>query len=155
MRGTRLTPYRAAVLSVLRQSHTHPTAAEIYRKVRRRRPGVAYATIYNALNWLTRKGMAVELKFGDEASRYDPITARHDHLICTRCGALVDSTIELPRRVWAAPARRMGFRVRNYRLELFGTCLRCADSSSGATPSPGPPASRLPRTRSRALPVRE
>lgn len=103
----------------------HPTAAEIYRKVRRRRPGVAYATIYNALNWLTRNGMAVELKFGDEASRYDPITQRHDHLVCMSCGALMDSTIELPQKVWAQAARRMGFRVQHYRLELYGTCPRC------------------------------
>jgi Fe2+ or Zn2+ uptake regulation protein len=126
MKGTRLTPYRAAVLDVLRGSCDHPTAAEIYRKVRRRRPGVAYATIYNALNWLTRNGMIAELKFGDEASRYDPIIERHDHLVCTACGTLVDSRIELPRKIWASAARRAGFRVEQYRLELYGACPRCA-----------------------------
>ena len=126
MKGSRLTPYRAAVLDVLRGSYNHPTAAEIYRKVRRRRPGVAYATIYNALNWLTRKGMVVELKLGDEASRYDPITERHDHLVCTRCGALVDSHIELPRKLWANAGRRAGFRIQHYRLELYGSCPSCS-----------------------------
>ena len=126
MKGSRLTPYRAAVLDVLQGNCDHPTAAEIYRKVRRRRPGVAYATIYNALNWLTRNGMIVELKHGDEASRYDPITERHDHLVCTSCGALVDSRIELPRKVWSGAARRAGFRVEQYRLELYGLCPRCA-----------------------------
>jgi len=125
MKRLRLTPHRAAVLEVLQRSHTHPTVAEIYQKVRRRRPGVAYATIYNALNWLTRNGLAVELKFGDEASRYDPITERHDHLVCTSCGALMDSTIELPRRMWASAGRRVGFRVQDYRLELLGLCPRC------------------------------
>lgn len=132
MKGSRLTPYRATVLGVLRDSCNHPTAAEIYRKVRRRRPGVAYATIYNALNWLTRNGMVVELKLGDEASRYDPITERHDHLVCTACGALVDSCVELPRRVWATAARRAGFRVEQYRLELYGQCPRCAQKPGRA-----------------------
>jgi len=126
MKSTRLTPYRAAVLDALRSSMNHPTAAEVYRQVRRRRPGVAYATIYNALGWLTRNGMVVELKSGDEASRYDPITERHDHLVCTSCGALVDSRIELPRKVWSRAARRAGFRVEQYRLELYGLCPRCA-----------------------------
>jgi len=132
MKGTRLTPYRAAVLEALNASLNHPTAAEIYRKVRRRRPGVAYATIYNALGWLTRNGMVVELKFGDEASRYDPITARHDHLVCTGCGALVDYQASLPRKFWLQAGRRSGFRVQHYRLELFGSCPSCANGRPAA-----------------------
>src|SRR5947209_8551272 len=71
MKARRLTPHRSAVLETIRASRTHPTAAEIYSQVRRRRPGVAYATIYNALDWLTRNGMVSELRLGDEASRYD------------------------------------------------------------------------------------
>ena len=130
MKESRLTPHRAAVLETLRASYDHPTAAEIYRRVRRRRPGVAYATIYNALNWLSRKGMIAELKFGDEASRFDPITHRHDHLVCTRCGALTDSMIELPRKVWGQAGRKMGFRVHHYRLELYGICTNCAARST-------------------------
>jgi Fur family peroxide stress response transcriptional regulator len=126
MKIGRLTPYRGAVLEMLRGSHTHPTAAEIYREVRRRRPGVAYATIYNALNWLTQNGMAAELKFGDGASRFDPIVERHDHLVCTRCGAIRDHEIPLPSRVWARAGRTHGFHVQNYRLELYGLCSRCA-----------------------------
>jgi len=132
MKGTRLTPYRAAVLEALNASLNHPTAAEIYHKVRRRRPGVAYATIYNALGWLTRNGMVVELKFGDAASRYDPITARHDHLVCTGCGALVDYEVPLPQRIWQRAGRRHGFRIHHYRLELFGFCPSCANGSPAA-----------------------
>ena len=130
MKRTRLTPYRAAVLETLRASQNHPTAAEIYRRVRRRRPSVAYATIYNALNWLTRNGLVAELKFGDEAGRYDPVMDRHDHLVCTRCGALVDYQVSLPRRIWAQAGRKHGFRVQRYHLELFGLCSRCAPSES-------------------------
>lgn len=125
MRAERLTPHRAAVLEVLRASHDHPTAAEVYRRVRRRRPGVAYATIYNALGWLTRQGLAAELKLGDEASRYDPITERHDHMICTRCNRLSDLCVEIPRGLWASAGRRCGFRVDHYRLELYGICSHC------------------------------
>jgi Fur family ferric uptake transcriptional regulator/Fur family peroxide stress response transcriptional regulator len=129
MKADRLTPHRAAVLDALRASHDHPTAAEVFRRVRRKRPGVACATIYNALNWLTRNGLVAELKLGDEASRFDPIIERHDHLVCTRCGKLVDSFIELPRTCWVEAGRRSGFRVEKYRLELFGVCPRCARNS--------------------------
>lgn len=135
MRNSRLTPYRAAVLEALRASHDHPTAAEIYCRVRRRRRGVACATIYNALAWLTHQGMVAELKFGDEASRYDPITSRHDHLVCSRCGALVDYHVALPRKLWAGAGRRQGFRVEKYQLELFGLCPRCRARDLGVRPA--------------------
>jgi Fur family ferric uptake transcriptional regulator/Fur family peroxide stress response transcriptional regulator len=128
MTSGRLTPHRAAVLNVLRASHDHPTAAEVFRRVRRKHPGVACATIYNALNWLTRNGMIAELKLGDEASRFDPIIDRHDHLICTRCGKLVDFVADLPRTVWAQAGQRAGFYVERHRLELYGLCHRCARS---------------------------
>ena len=126
MKNGRLTAYRSAVLNVLRGSHDHPTAAEVFRKVRQRRPGVAYATIYNALNWLKQNGMVEELRVGEGASRYDPIMRRHDHLICTRCGDLVDSRVELPEEVWTQAGRHSGFQVKHYRLEIFGLCKYCA-----------------------------
>jgi Fur family ferric uptake transcriptional regulator/Fur family peroxide stress response transcriptional regulator len=128
----RLTPHRAAVLDVLKESCDHPTAAEIFRRVRRRRPGVACATIYNALNWLRQQGMIVELKSGDGTSRFDPIVARHDHLVCTACGALADSVVEIPRSLWARAGRRSGFRVQRYRLEVYGLCSRCARKTTQA-----------------------
>ncbi len=131
MRTSRLTPYRAAVLEALRASHGHPTAAEIFRRVRRRHRGVAYATIYNALSWLTHQGLVAELKFGDEASRYDPIIRRHDHLVCTLCGTLVDYDAGLSQRLWSHAGRRQGFRVEDYRLELFGLCPHCRNGKRG------------------------
>ncbi len=129
----RLTPHRAAVLDVLRSRRYHPTAAEVFRMVRRRRPGVSFATIYNALNWLTGKGLIAELQFGDEASRYDSFTEPHEHLICTRCGALEDIELGLPADFWTRSRnlgrRRFGYQVQSYRLEFLGLCSRCSGNA--------------------------
>ncbi|MCL4523144.1 MAG: transcriptional repressor [Acidobacteria bacterium] len=125
-----LTPHRAAVLAALRARRYHPTAAEVFRMVRRRRPGVSFATIYNALNWLTSRGLIAELQFGDDASRYDSVTESHEHLICKRCGALEDVELGLPADFWARTRqmgrRRFGFQVQNYRLEFLGLCSGCS-----------------------------
>jgi predicted transcriptional regulator len=94
----RLTRYRSVVLEALRATENHPTAAEVFRMVRRRRPGVAYATIYNSLNWLEQKGFIARVDFAEEAARYDPIVERHDHLVCSRCGTLKDVSLELSAR---------------------------------------------------------
>jgi Fur family peroxide stress response transcriptional regulator len=122
----RLTRYRSVVLDMLRSAENHPTAAEVFRIVRRRRPGVAYATIYNSLNWLERKGMIARVDFADEAARYDPIVERHDHLICNRCGALKDVRLKLSPRTVGHAVRDAGFRVERYRTELYGLCGPCA-----------------------------
>lgn len=121
----RLTRYRRVVLEALRATENHPTAAEVFRIVRRRRPGVAYATIYNSLNWLELKGFIARVDFAEEAARYDPIVERHDHLVCNRCGSLKDVSLELSARVLGRAARGIGFRVERYRTELFGICGRC------------------------------
>lgn len=125
----RLTRYRRTVLEILRATENHPTAGEIFRMVRRRRPGVAYATIYNALNWLERKGMIARVDFAEEAARYDPIIERHDHLVCTRCGALKDVRLEFSASALGHAIRRAGFRIERYRTELFGLCGACAKTS--------------------------
>ena len=90
---------------------------------------MAYATIYNSLNWLERKGMIARVDFADEAARYDPIVERHDHLICIQCGALRDVTIKLPSNLVGHAARGEGFRVERYRMELFGLCGKCTRSN--------------------------
>jgi Fe2+ or Zn2+ uptake regulation protein len=126
----RLTRYRKTVLEVLRSNHQHPTAAEVFRIVRRRRPGVAYATIYNALNWLERGGLIGRVDFADEATRYDPLVERHDQLVCTRCGGLTDIKLQLPSKIVSRAARGAGFRVERHRVELFGLCGTCTVSST-------------------------
>jgi Fur family peroxide stress response transcriptional regulator len=120
-----LTSYRRVVLEVLRGTESHPTAAEVFRIVRRRKPGVAYATIYNSLNWLESRGMIARVDFAEEAARYDPIIDRHDHLVCDRCGLLRDVNLPLPARLLGRASRGVAFRVERYRVELFGLCGRC------------------------------
>jgi len=88
--GRALTPQREVVLRVVRESAEHLTAAEIYAAARRIRPSLSYATVYNSLRYLKEAGLVREITFGNGASRYDRETARHDHALCTRCGALLD-----------------------------------------------------------------
>jgi Fe2+ or Zn2+ uptake regulation protein len=121
----RLTRYRKVVLELLRSSEAHPSAAEIYRLVRRRRPGVAYATIYNSLNWLEQNDFIRRVDFVEQAVRYDPVVERHDHLVCDRCGALKDVSLKLPAQMLGRVARGEGFRIERHRTEVFGLCGEC------------------------------
>jgi len=124
----RLTPQRAAVRDVVRQAQDHPTAREVYQRVRHRAPGIGFATVYRALNLLADHGQVLELQLGDEAvARYDGNVARHDHVVCNPCGAVADVSVELPAHVTIEATAASGFAVDAYELRFSGRCPSCSD----------------------------
>lgn len=133
----RLTPQRRAVLDVLRHSADHPTAAEVFERVRALSPGIGAATVYRSLAHLVAAGYAAELSFERRAARYDANTTRHDHLVCDHCGRAIDVDVPFEHLDPAADAEvhalaaRAGFTVTAYDLRLRGRCADC----SGRTPT--------------------
>jgi Fur family peroxide stress response transcriptional regulator len=83
-------------LQVIRESGEHLTANGVFENARQILPGISFATVYNSLRYLKEAGHIAEISFGNGASRFDSMTSRHDHAICTKCGKLVDMEIELP-----------------------------------------------------------
>jgi len=122
----RRTKQRQLVLAVVRVSGDHPTAAQVYQRVRRRDPRVAYATIYNALRWWVARGELREFTFGNAAARYDRNRDRHDHAICTKCGRLEDLVVSLPKRVLKQAQRQTSFSITSHHVQLLGICSCCA-----------------------------
>ncbi|MGH3664770.1 MAG: Fur family transcriptional regulator [Egibacteraceae bacterium] len=122
----RLTPQRAAVLDVVRAASDHPTARDIYQRVRRRQPGIGFATVYRTLDLLASHGEILELQLGDDAiARYDGNTGQHDHVVCRGCGAVGDLSVPLPADVTERAARASGFDVDGYELRFSGRCPAC------------------------------
>jgi Fe2+ or Zn2+ uptake regulation protein len=122
----RLTPRRRAVLDVLRSSRDHPTATEVYDRVRVVAPGIGAATVYRTLSMLVSTGRALELTLGDGvAARYDANTSRHDHLVCEGCGRAVDIDLPVPSTLVAEVNRTTDFQITGYDLQFRGLCPRC------------------------------
>jgi Fur family transcriptional regulator, peroxide stress response regulator len=121
----RMTPQRQAILNAVRASHDHPRAADIFDRVRVVLPGIAFATVYNALHALADHGVILQLSFGDHASRFDGRTDRHDHALCTRCGDLVDAVASPTPDTLQRAADEIGFAVYGHHTQLLGICARC------------------------------
>ncbi|MPZ86847.1 MAG: transcriptional repressor [Nitriliruptorales bacterium] len=123
----RLTPQRAAVLEVVRAATDHPTARDIYRRVRARQPGIGFATVYRTLNLLVAHAEILELQLGDGAvARYDGNTGHHDHVLCEACGAVADVRVELPALACLKAEAASGFAVSGYELQFRGRCRDCS-----------------------------
>lgn len=123
----RLTPQRRAVLDVLAESTDHPTAGEIYDRVRDRVPGIGPATVYRSLALLVESGQAAVLRINEvDAVRYDRTVQRHDHLVCVDCGQVTDAQIPLDERALRKVAHNTSFAVFGYDVQVHGRCARCA-----------------------------
>lgn len=127
----RITPQRYAILEYLVESHSHPTADEIYKHLEHRFPNMSVATVYNNLRLFTEIGFVVEMSYGDGSSRFDFTSTRHYHAICDECGKIVDVNYPGLEDVEAATERLTGFIVREHRLEMYGLCPDCQKAEKG------------------------
>ena len=82
---------RGQILETFLKVERHLTADELYRIVKKKSPGIGYATIYRTLKLLCDSGMCRELRLEDGTVRYEHLYGHrhHDHLICIRCGKFV------------------------------------------------------------------
>ena len=121
-----LTRQREVVLRVIRDAHSHLTANEVFAEAKQLLPSISFATVYNSLRYLKDAGHIAEIKFGDGASRFDRMTHRHDHAICTACGKLVDIEMEIPAEIVKRAAKYSKFKPESLEFTLRGKCPDCA-----------------------------
>ena len=121
-----MTKQREVVLQVIRDSHTHLTANEVFVAAKDMLPSISFATVYNSLRYLKEAGHIAEIQFGNGASRFDRMTNRHDHALCTRCGKLVDIEMDLPPQLVRQAERASKFKTESVEFTLRGICPDCA-----------------------------
>ena len=122
-----LTRQREVVLTVIKTSTSHMTANEIYGVAKAKLPSISFATVYNSLRFLKEAGFIAEIQFGNGASRFDRMTSRHDHAICTECGTLVDIEMEHPSELLEAAAAYSKFKPEYLEFTLKGICPECVN----------------------------
>lgn len=120
-----LTKQREVVLRVIRESHKHLTANEVFSNSKDLLPTISFATVYNSLRFLKEAGHIAEVQFGNGASKFDRMTHRHDHAICSKCDDLVDIEMEHPAELIKLAAKRSKFKPESLEFTLRGICPAC------------------------------
>jgi Fur family ferric uptake transcriptional regulator len=134
-KGLKLTSQRRRILKRVFATDRHFTADEIHEAFRRGRTDVSRATVYRTLSLLVEGGFIDMLELGGDTKRYEHILDRehHDHLLCTRCGAVVEFQEPRIEELQDEVAKRQGFKITSHSLRLFGTCRKCTSQPATAS----------------------
>ncbi len=125
-KGCRLTPQRLAMLRILAKSEGHPSAEQIYEQIKFDHPTTSLATIYKTLNLLKNMREVLEITFSNLGSHYDGNKPYpHPHVICTKCGQILDPEFGTMASISQEIARQTGYKITHQQLNFFGLCPRC------------------------------
>jgi len=91
--GLRSTKQRLCVYDVILEKRDHPTADDIFLRVRKKLPKISFATVYNCLETFVECGLVKKINLDRTSSRYCPNLAPHAHFKCTESGAITDLPI--------------------------------------------------------------
>ena len=121
-----MTKYEKQIYEIVNKLAGHLTADQIFTELKKIYPSVSLATIYNNLNKLCEAGLIRKVLIEGSPDRYDRI-AKHDHLVCTKCGRLTDICFE---DLTAAVKEQLGSSFFAYDLKVFYICPECRDLSA-------------------------
>jgi Fur family peroxide stress response transcriptional regulator len=119
----RITPQRVAVLDVILNLDTHPSAETIAEFVRINYPHVPLGTIYKILDIFVEKEIISRVKTEDGIIRYDPIMEKHHHLYCSDSDEIedyYDSDLNKLLEDYFSNKQIPNFTINDIRLQIIG-----------------------------------
>ena len=126
--GLRFTPEREIILDEAFSIHEHFEAEDLVFSIRRQGHRVSKATVYRTLTLLVQCGLLREVIFGERHSHYEHVFGHkhHDHLICLKCGKIIEFTNGTMERLQKEICKQHHFEPLRHKLEITGTCEDCA-----------------------------
>ncbi|MGZ8406701.1 MAG: Fur family transcriptional regulator [Caulobacteraceae bacterium] len=123
-KGMRMTEQRRVVARVLSVATDHPDVEELYRRAHQVDPHISIATVYRTVRLFEESGIIEKHDFRDGRARYEEAPdTHHDHLIDMRSGKVLEFVDEEIEALQNRIAERLGYRLVDHRLELYGVPL--------------------------------
>lgn len=118
---------RQAILNELCSRCDHPTAEQIYFKLKDQYPSLSLATVYRNLKLLEENNIVMRIPC-PEADRFDGKTKQHYHMTCLNCSQIVDLEVENDEQIDAIP-KAFGGKITGHSLMYYGYCEKCTKES--------------------------
>jgi Fur family ferric uptake transcriptional regulator len=129
-----MTRQRQGILEELRKTDTHPSADEIFGRVRKQMPRISLGTVYRNLEILSELGEIQTIEMAGSLKRFDGIAENHYHIRCVNCDRLVDAPLTVSDALENAVQAHTDFRILGHTLEFAGVCPECRRRTPGAYP---------------------
>ena len=121
--GLKVTHPRTKILDVLQSNPgTHLSADEIHNKLVDHNESIGLATVYRVLTQLELAGLIQKNQFSDNQSSYEIKKQHHDHLICTKCGKIIEFMNDDLETLQEEISEKYQFRLDSHVMTLFGVC---------------------------------
>ena len=133
----RMTHQREIILDELNKSKTHPTADELYARIKEKLPRISLATVYRNMEILSEARLIKKLEISGRQKRFDWDPEQHNHVCCTQCQRVdnIPSTDVLA--PYAGAMQEKGYRITGCRIEFLGLCPECQKKQTKNHPDKG------------------
>jgi Fur family ferric uptake transcriptional regulator len=124
-KGLKMTGQRRVIARVLAEAQDHPDVEMLYERANKEDANISIATVYRTVKLFEEAGIIEKHDFGDGRARYEPADEdqHHDHLIDLRTGKVIEFTNEQIEQLQEEVARKLGYKLVDHRLELYGVPL--------------------------------
>ena len=120
-KNMRMTDQRRVIARVLSDAHDHPDVEELHQRAHAIDPHISIATVYRTVRLFEESGIIARLDLRDGRARYEEQPeVHHDHLIDMKTGKIVEFVDPEIEALQEAIARKLGYRLIDHRLELYG-----------------------------------
>lgn len=126
-KGLKSTHQREVVIELFLQADKHYSVEDLYHAAQREDKRIGYSTVYRTLKLLVEVGMAEERRFSGEVTRFELVHRgkHHDHLICIKCGRIIEFTNDRIEKLQEEIAKKRNFKITDSKYEIYGYCSRC------------------------------
>jgi Fur family peroxide stress response transcriptional regulator len=125
--GLKLTHQRLEILRELATAKDHPSAEDVYKRVKPKIPPISFDTVYRTLALFERAGVIARVDHLDDRTRYDPDTSKHHHIVCIKCKKIRDFTWPALDRMDIPEETKDWGLIKGKYLEIRGLCRECLE----------------------------
>ncbi|HIH29559.1 MAG TPA: transcriptional repressor [Thermoplasmata archaeon] len=123
----KMTNQRAIILEYLKENYNHPSVEEIFSFVKSKLPQISKKTVYSNLQFLCAEGFIQDVRVKG-VQRYEPKSNPHHHLICRKCGRIIDiQSEELLSHAMKVGKTSKNFYVESTTINFYGMCKKCKE----------------------------
>ncbi len=123
----RMTHQREIILQELKMAKDHPTADELFQRVRKHLPKISLGTVYRNLEILAEAQTIQKIEVGGRQKRFDGNPMPHYHVRCVQCGRVDDVPVGRIKALDSMALKPHGYKILDHHLEFTGICPACQE----------------------------